>query len=151
MSVKFIFRVMLGLVAIFATFNSSAQVEAASVTATPDGGAQKKPSIDKYWLVILKTGPKTDADSATRKELFEGHMKNMDKLHRAGILKAAGPFGKNEFKWRGLFVLDCATKEEAEKYVKTDPAVAAGIFSTDIVEWYTEASGNFKHGIPEAE
>ena len=150
MSVKFILRISLCLAAIFATFSSSAQVEATSVTATPDAGSQK-PAIDKYWLVILKTGPKADADSAMRKELFEGHMKNMDKLHRAGILKAAGPFGKNDFKWRGLFVLDCATKEEAEKYVKTDPAVAAGIFSTDIVEWYTEASGNFKHGIPEAQ
>lgn len=56
----------------------------------------------------------------------------MEKLHKEGILKVAGPFGKNDFTWRGLFILDCASRE-AEKHVKTDPSVAAGVFIYDIV------------------
>ena len=68
---------------------------------------------------------------------------------KEGILKVAGPFGKNDFTWRGLFILDCASREEAEKHVKTDPSVAAGVFIYDIVPWYGEPSGSFKPGKPE--
>ena len=111
----------------------------------------EKPKIAQYWLVILKTGPmdKEIKDSTERSKIFAGHFANMTRLHKEGVLKAAGPFGKNDFTWRGLFVLDCKTKEEAENYVKTDPSVASGVFITDIVPWYSEATGSFKHGVPE--
>ena len=111
----------------------------------------KKPAfkVDQYWFVMIKTGPKTDFDSTTKAGLFAGHMSNMGRLHKEGILKVAGPFGKNEYTWRGIFILDCKTKEEAEKYVATDPAVAAGLFAVDIVPWYTEPLGSFIHGEPE--
>jgi uncharacterized protein YciI len=104
--------------------------------------------IEQFWLVILKTGPAKDLDSITRNGLFEGHMANINRLYQAGILKVAGPFGKNDFTWRGLFIFDCKTKEEAEKHVSTDPAVSAGIFIYDIVPWYGEAIGSFEHGVP---
>jgi hypothetical protein len=42
----------------------------------------------------------------------------MERLHKESILKVAGPFGKNVFTWRGLFILDCKTKEEVERFVK---------------------------------
>ena len=106
--------------------------------------------IDQYWLVILKTGPKDKeiADTAERKKIFAGHFANMERLYKEGILKVAGPFGKNDFTWRGLFIFDCKTREEAENYVKTDPSVIAGIFVTDIVPWYSETVGSFVHGKP---
>jgi uncharacterized protein len=109
--------------------------------------------IKQFWLVVLKTGPKDKeiTDSAERSKIFAGHFSNMGRLHSEGILKAAGPFGKNDFTWRGLFILDCKTKEEAENYVKTDPAVAAGIFIVDIVPWYSEATGSFAPGKPKKE
>ncbi len=112
---------------------------------------EKSPAekIEKYWFVLLKTGPKSDFDSATKAKLFEGHMANIEKLYYDGILKVAGPFGKNDLTWRGLFVFDCKTKEEVEKYVQMDPAIAAGIFAVDIVPWYSEPSGSFVHGKPE--
>jgi uncharacterized protein len=115
----------------------------------------KKPEekIKQFWLVVLKTGPmdKEITDTVRRKEIFAGHFSNMGRLHSEGILKAAGPFGKNEFTWRGLFILDCKTKEEAENYVKTDPAVAAGVFVVDIVPWFSEPSGSFAPGKPKKE
>lgn len=116
-----------------------------------DSTAKKtEPQVKQFWLVILKTGPKDKeiTDTAQRKKLFAGHFANMERLHKEGILKAAGPFGKNDFTWRGLFILDCKTKEEAESYVQTDPSVAAGIFIVDIVPWYSEPSGSFTPGKP---
>ena len=118
------------------------------------GFSQKpeKEKIAQYWLVILKTGPKDKEikDTAERNKIFSGHFANMKRLYEGGILKAAGPFGKNDFTWRGLFVLDCKTKEEAEQYLKTDPSIAAGVFITDIVPWYSEPTGSFVHGKPKA-
>src|SRR4051794_36438253 len=51
--------------------------------------------IEKFWFVLLRTGPKTDLDSITKANLFQGHMANINKLYYDGILKVAGPFGKN--------------------------------------------------------
>ena len=116
-----------------------------------DSTRANKPArnISQFWFVLLKTGPKTDFDSTERAKLFEGHMSNMGRLHREGVLKVAGPFGKNDFTWRGIFILDCKTKEEAEQIASTDPAIAAGLFAVDIVPWYGEPSGSFKPGKPE--
>lgn len=112
---------------------------------------KKEPNIKQYWLVVLKTGPKDKeiTDTAIRNPIFRGHFANMERLHGEGILKAAGPFGKNDLTWRGLFILDCASKEEAEAHVKTDPSVAAGVFIFDIAPWYSEPTGSFKPGKPE--
>ncbi len=115
----------------------------------------KKPAekIKQFWLIILKTGPndKEITDTAARNKIFAGHFANMERLYYDGVLKAAGPFGKNEFSWRGLFILDCKTKEEAEAFVKTDPAVAAGVFIVDIAPWYSEPTGSFVPGKPKKE
>ena len=112
----------------------------------------KKPAekIKQFWLVVLKTGPtdKEITDSVARSKIFAGHFANMERLYNEGILKAAGPFGKNDFTWRGLFILDCKTREDAENYVKTDPAVAAGVFIVDIAPWYSMPTGSFVPGKP---
>jgi uncharacterized protein YciI len=120
-----------------------------SLSAQKDS-TKAPPEIKQFWLVVLKTGPqdKVITDSAQRAKIFAGHFANMERLYKEGILKVAGPFGKNDFSWRGLFILDCATKEETEAYVKTDPSIASGIFITDIVPWYSEAVGSFVPGKP---
>lgn len=119
-----------------------------SFTLCQEKPAKPEFKIEKYWFVMIKTGPKTDLDSASKADLFKGHMANITRLYEEGILKVAGPFGKNDLTWRGIFILDCKTMEEAEKYVLTDPAVAAGLFAVDIVPWYTEPSRSFIHGKP---
>jgi len=113
-------------------------------------GKKMEEKVKQFWLVMIKTGPNDNVitDSTERNKIFAGHFANMERLHKEGILKVAGPFGKNNFTWRGLFILDCATIEEAEAIVKTDPAVAAGIFVVDIVPWYSEPSGSFIPGKP---
>jgi len=113
----------------------------------------KKPEekIEKYWFVLLKTGPKNDFDSAAKAKLFEGHMANINRLYYDGILKVAGPFGKNDLTWRGIFIFDCKTKEEAEKFASGDPAIAAGLFAVEIVPWFGAPIGSFTHGKPKKE
>jgi uncharacterized protein YciI len=108
------------------------------------------PKIKQFWMVILKTGPndKEITDTAQRNKIFADHFANMERLYNEGFLKAAGPFGKNDFSWRGLFIFDCTTKEEAAALVATDPGVAAGIFIVDIVPWYSQATGSFVPGKP---
>ncbi len=138
---------ILFLIVSFLLIESSAYAQKDSTAKKPEE------KIKQFWLVVLKTGPndKLITDTTERKKIFAGHFSNMEKLHSEGILKAAGPFGKNDFTWRGLFILDCKTKEEAENYVKTDPAVAAGVFVVDIVPWYSQATGSFVPGKPKKE
>lgn len=124
------------------------------VFAQKDSASKKDElKVKQFWLVILKTGPKDKeiTDTAERNKIFAGHFANMKRLHKEGILKAAGPFGKNDFTWRGLFILDCNTKEEAATYVNTDPSVKSGVFIVDIVPWYSEPSGSFVPGKPKGE
>ncbi|MGB4960052.1 MAG: YciI family protein [Saprospiraceae bacterium] len=96
--------------------------------------------MKSYIFVILKTGHDTITDKKRRSELFRGHMQNIKRLADEGKLIVAGPFGKNEREYRGLFILDVKTIEEATKLVQTDPAVQAGIFDMDLIEWYGSAA-----------
>lgn len=121
----------------------------ASIIASAQNKKQKpEDKIEQFWFVMIKTGPNQDMDSVQKAKLFAGHMDNINKLYYDGILKVAGPFGKNDFNWRGIFIFDCKTKEEAEKLVQGDPAVVAGLFSVDIVPWFGAPVGSFKHGKP---
>lgn len=75
-------------------------------------------------------------------------LNNNNKLYYDGILKVAGPFGKNDLTWRGIFVFDpiaigYKTKAEAEKYVQSNPAVAARLFAVNMVPWYSTPIGSF--------
>jgi uncharacterized protein YciI len=80
-------------------------------------------------------------------KIQEGHMANIKRLYNDGKLKVAGPFG-DEGKWIGLFIFDCETKEEVEKLLKTDPAIAAGRLNYEIHPWWTAATGSFTPGEP---
>jgi uncharacterized protein YciI len=104
--------------------------------------------IEQYFFVLIKTGPNQNFDSTQKAKLFQGHMANINRLYYDGIIKAAGPFGKNAYTWRGIFIFDCKTKEEAEKIAQSDPAVAAGLFEVEISAWYSAPIGSFVHGKP---
>lgn len=96
--------------------------------------------MKKYVFVILKTGTYKPKDSIESQSLFMGHMANMQRLAKEGKLTVAGPFGKNELKYRGLFILNVSTLEEAQKLVQTDPAIKIGLFEVDLIPWYGSAA-----------
>lgn len=96
--------------------------------------------MKKYVLVILKTGTNTTSDKKIAGELFKGHMDNINRLVEQGKLIVAGPFGKNDKTYRGIFILDVKTIAEARELVATDPAVNEKLLDVELYEWYGGAA-----------
>ncbi|SDI54761.1 YciI family protein [Chryseobacterium jejuense] len=94
-----------------------------------------------YTIVMLTTGTAKIEDKAKMGSLMKGHMENIGKLANEGKIVVAGPFlEKNKENYRGMFIFNTKSKEEAEQWVKTDPAVQAGVFSYEIFPWYGSAA-----------
>jgi uncharacterized protein YciI len=94
-----------------------------------------------YVLCLLKTGPKDDEiKGKERDDIFAGHFANIGRLSAEGKLAVAGPFEKNDRSYRGLYIFNVSTIEEAEKLVVLDPAVKAGIFVPELTLWYASAA-----------
>ena len=98
--------------------------------------------MKNYVLVILKTGDTQMEDKAKRDKIFAGHMENIGKMAEAGKLAVAGPFGKNENAFRGLYIFNVTSMEEAKELVSSDPAVAAGLLKAEYYPWYSSAALN---------
>ncbi|MEO8650545.1 MAG: YciI family protein [Acidobacteriota bacterium] len=134
------------LMASFASFSSHAQSPEKSAKPNYDAELAKKLGADDrgmkmYVFCILKTGPKdAEVKGATRNEIFAGHFSNITRLANEGKLALAGPFEKNEKAYRGLYIFNVDTLEEAEKLVSLDPAVKAGVFVPDLTLWYGSAA-----------
>lgn len=110
---------------------------------------EKKPieQIRKYWFVMLMTGPNRTHDSTTAANLQKGHLDNIDRLYYEGKIKVAGPFGEPG-EWRGIFIFDAESKDEVEKLLQADPAIAAGRLTYQVKAWYTAPIGSFVPGKP---
>jgi uncharacterized protein YciI len=93
-----------------------------------------------YVMVILKTGSNKIEDKAIRDSLFAGHLNNIGRLAGLGKLVVAGPFGKNDNSFRGIFILNVTTLEEANELLQSDPAIKAKIFDVDLYKWYGSAA-----------
>jgi len=103
-------------------------------------GADER-GMKMYVLCILKTGPKdAEIKGEERNAIFAGHFANIGRLADEGKLAVAGPFGKNDKAYRGLYIFNVATIQEAEKLVMLDPAVKAGVFVPDLTLWYGSAA-----------
>ena len=102
-------------------------------------GADER-GMKSYVFVILKTGPIEIKDKPKLDSIFTGHMKNIGRMSDAGWLVSAGPIGKNERKYRGIYIFDVRTIEEAEKLVNTDPAVSSGVLAAEYYPWYASAA-----------
>lgn len=102
-------------------------------------GADER-GMKNYVLVILKTGTYQTKNKAERDSLFAGHFSNMEKLSHEGKLIIAGPFGQNSLNYRGLFLFDVKTTDEARLLVETDPTVKAGVLTYELLPWYGSAA-----------
>jgi len=96
--------------------------------------------MKQYVLVLLKTGENTTASKEESNQAFNGHMENIRRLVSEGKLIIAGPLGKNDKTYRGIFVFDVPTIEEATLLVNTDPAVKAKLLAAELFEWYGSAA-----------
>ena len=93
-----------------------------------------------YVLVILKTGPANITEKAKVDSLFAGHMRNINRLVDQGKLVVAGPLRKNDKAYRGIFILNVTTFEEAKKLMEADTAISSGMLDTELFHWYGSAA-----------
>lgn len=93
-----------------------------------------------YVLVMLKTGPVQENDKAKRDSLFMGHMNNIKNMASINKLVVAGPLQKNDKNYEGIFILNVKTVDEAKVLLEKDPAIKAGLLSTELYNWYGSAA-----------
>lgn len=96
--------------------------------------------MKSYVLVILKTGSNQTAKPTTLDSLFHGHLNNIGRLAREGKLVVAGPLKKNEKSYRGIFILNVKTTEEAQALLETDPAIKSKVLDAELYNWYGSAA-----------
>ena len=117
-----------------------AQAKAPFNKAMADSLGADEYGMKSYVLVILKTGPVQMSDKAKKDSLFAGHMANIGRLAKEGKLSVAGPFQKNDRDYRGIFILNVKSKEEAAVLLETDPAIKAGLLASELYGWYGSAA-----------
>jgi uncharacterized protein YciI len=110
-----------------------------------DAALAKKYGADKngmktYVLAILRTGTTDIPPGPARDEIFKGHFANIGRLAAEGKLAVAGPFDSNSSGFRGIFILNVPTIEEAKTLTDTDPVVKSGIMVVDHYLWYGSAA-----------
>ena len=93
-----------------------------------------------YVLTILKTGTNKNIDKARLDAAFQGHIKNIGRLAQIGKLVVAGPIEKNDKEYRGIFILNARTVEEASILLSTDPAVREKYLDAEFFPWYGSAA-----------
>ncbi len=93
-----------------------------------------------YVLVMLKTGTNTTATKTEIDSCFRGHMNNINHLVETGDLVVAGPMGKNDKTYRGIFILNVNSIEKAKELLIADPAVNYNILEAEYYIWYGSAA-----------
>ncbi len=96
--------------------------------------------MKKYVFVLLKTGSNTSAAKSFSDSCFASHLKNIDALAKEKKLVVAGPFFKNDKSWRGLFILNAESTDEAKKILETDPAIKNELLRAELFMWYGSAA-----------
>lgn len=117
-----------------------AQTKAPFNKALADSLGADEYGMKSYVLVILKTGAVQISDKTKKDSLFAGHMTNIGRLAKEGKLSVAGPFQKNDRDYRGIFILNVKSKEEAAALLGTDPAIKAGLLAAELYGWYGSAA-----------
>ncbi|MFT3753162.1 MAG: YciI family protein [Paludibacter sp.] len=93
-----------------------------------------------YVLAILKTGNNKVTDKTLRDSLFAGHFANINRLASLKKLIVAGPLEKNDKTYRGIFILDVSSIEEAKQLLDSDPTIKQNIFDVEYFNWYGSAA-----------
>jgi len=96
--------------------------------------------MKSYILVILKTGTNQTTDKTFINSCFRGHLDNINQLVKDGKMVVAGPLGNNDNSYRGIFILDVKTLDEAQFLLQTDPAIKEGLLDTELFIWYGSAA-----------
>lgn len=96
--------------------------------------------MKSYYFVLLTSGENKTTDKAVIDSCFRSHMNNINHLVELKKLIVAGPFGKNEFDYRGLFILEAKDEHEVKALLSNDAAISHDILSAKIIPWYGSAA-----------
>lgn len=126
-------------------FTFSATIFSQETESTFDKELAKSLNADDYGMkqyvfCLLKTGSNTNATKEETEKLFEGHMANINQLAKEGKLVVAGPFMRNERNYRGIYIFNANSIEEAKTFVATDPAVQSKLLEAELTLWYGSAA-----------
>jgi uncharacterized protein YciI len=129
---------------LFAAMGLAQAVPAKEATPGYDATLAQRLGADDYGmrsyvLVILRTGPSPKSAGPERDEMFKGHFANMQRLAKEGKLVLAGPFAEAG-DWRGLFIFDVKTVDEAKALTATDPVIATGEMVAEYRLYYGSAA-----------
>lgn len=91
-----------------------------------------------YVMAFLKAGPNKNQDSIAAMKLQEAHLKNIFRMADEGKLVVAGPF-IDGLEWKGIYIFNVSTIEEAKALTETDPAIKAGRLIMELHLWYGSA------------
>ncbi|MCA5005126.1 hypothetical protein IPZ78_08175 [Sphingobacterium sp. WQ 366] len=117
-----------------------------SVNPNYDESLAKELNADDYgmkafYLVILKTGSNTSNNASERNESFRQHLANINRLVEEEKMIVAGPLGKNDNTYRGIFILhNIKSKEEVRNILNSDLAIKNNYLTFDIYDWYGSAA-----------
>lgn len=101
------------------------------------------PKMTTYYFCLLTRGP--NSGTGTREERQQAqaaHMANIQRLADSGKLLVAGPFMDGGDR-RGIFIFKCASLEEAQALVASDPLIKDGRLKAEIHPWLT-MKGNIR-------
>jgi uncharacterized protein len=126
-------HVALSFLVIALATSAAAQAPAPESKREAPGGG-----MSQVYLVLLKKGPTWSAEKtdATAK-LMEAHLANIRRLWTEKKMIVAGPSG-DDGDLRGVFVFDTASREEAQAWADSDPAVKAGRLVPELHSWWIE-------------
>jgi len=136
-------RIFLGL------FFASAFLSASDNAPTPAPEtfefewAGKKQTMQKYFIVFLKSGPSRSQNREEVAELQKQHLAYLGGLYEKGLINLNGPTGSGG-EIRGFSVYNVATKEEAEKLAAEDPMVKAGHLAIEVHPWWLAKGSGVK-------
>lgn len=130
---------LLNLVLFLAATVLTAEAQNSDSTAVPETfiyeWAGEEMTMQKYFIVFLKSGPERSQNSEEAARLQQQHLQYLGNLYEKGIIVLNGPTG-DEGDIRGFSVYSTATIEEAEDLASADPMVKAGRLEVEVKPWW---------------
>ena len=135
---KLIFSIGFLMLSVFSVMGQTYNTNYDSTLAKELGADEY--GMKNYVFVMLKTGSNKTTDKVLISNSFRGHMENIGRLVDEGKLIVAGPMGKNDRGYRGIFILNVTTFEEATELLENDPAIKQDLLAVELYNWYGSAA-----------
>lgn len=100
-------------------------------------------TMQKYFIVFLKSGPERSQSEEEAMKLQQQHLAYLGGLYEEGIINLNGPSG-GEGDIRGFSVYNVATIEQAKEYAENDPMVKAGRLVVEVHPWWLAKGSGVK-------